>query len=52
MKRPDLVTWDKQSLATQSGKVIRARAEIVERQDGRGHAVVGHTDSNIHFFKN
>ncbi|XP_075872285.1 uncharacterized protein LOC142881830 isoform X2 [Nelusetta ayraudi] len=39
-KRPDLVTWDKQTQATQSGKVIRARAEIVERQDGRGHPVL------------
>lgn len=39
-KRPDLVTWEKNSQATQSGKVIRARAEIVERQDGRGHPVL------------
>lgn len=36
VKRPDLVTWDKQTVSTQSGKLIRARAEIVERQDGRG----------------
>ncbi|XP_008288953.1 uncharacterized protein LOC103363813 isoform X2 [Stegastes partitus] len=34
VKRPDLVTWDKQ---TQGGKIIRTRAEIIERQDGRGH---------------
>uniref|UniRef100_A0A665UCZ7 Uncharacterized LOC115051504 n=1 Tax=Echeneis naucrates TaxID=173247 RepID=A0A665UCZ7_ECHNA len=36
LKRPDLVTWDKQSIITQGGKIIRARAEIIERQDGRG----------------
>ncbi|XP_044191113.1 uncharacterized protein si:ch211-13c6.2 isoform X1 [Thunnus albacares] len=36
VKRPDLVTWDKQSIMTQGGKIIRARAEIIERQDGRG----------------
>ncbi|XP_047460432.1 uncharacterized protein si:ch211-13c6.2 isoform X2 [Mugil cephalus] len=36
LKRQDLVTWDKQSLSTQGGKVMRARAEIIERQDGRG----------------
>ncbi|XP_076610724.1 uncharacterized protein LOC143335308 isoform X2 [Chaetodon auriga] len=36
LKRPDLVTWDKQSIISQGGKIIRARAEIVERQDGRG----------------
>ncbi|XP_019945880.2 uncharacterized protein [Paralichthys olivaceus] len=36
IKRPDLVTWDKQSVMYQGGKIIRARAEIVERQDGRG----------------
>ncbi|CAK6949486.1 uncharacterized protein si:ch211-13c6.2 isoform X1 [Scomber scombrus] len=36
LKRPDLVTWDKQSIMTQGGKIIRARAEIIERQDGRG----------------
>lgn len=34
VKRPDLVTWDKQ---TQAGKIIRTRAEIIERQDGRGN---------------
>ncbi|XP_018553123.1 uncharacterized protein si:ch211-13c6.2 isoform X1 [Lates calcarifer] len=37
VKRPDLVTWDKQSIITQGGKIIRARAEIIERQDGRGN---------------
>ncbi|XP_038580876.1 uncharacterized protein si:ch211-13c6.2 isoform X2 [Micropterus salmoides] len=36
LKRPDLVTWDKQSMVTQGGKIIRAKAEIIERQDGRG----------------
>ncbi|KAM9340363.1 uncharacterized protein ABDE67_016106 [Symphorus nematophorus] len=36
VKRPDLVTWDKQAIMTQGGKIIRARAEIIERQDGRG----------------
>ncbi|XP_010733737.2 uncharacterized protein si:ch211-13c6.2 isoform X2 [Larimichthys crocea] len=40
LKRPDLVTWDKQSIITQGGKIIRARAEIIERQDGRGSPVV------------
>ncbi|XP_041664547.1 uncharacterized protein si:ch211-13c6.2 isoform X2 [Cheilinus undulatus] len=39
MKRPDLVTWDKQSITNQAGKIIRARAEIIERQDGRGTPV-------------
>ncbi|KAM3595622.1 uncharacterized protein V6R79_000282 [Siganus canaliculatus] len=38
VKRPDLVTWDKQN-QNQSGKIIRARAVIVERQDGRGAPV-------------
>ncbi|XP_034456248.1 uncharacterized protein si:ch211-13c6.2 [Hippoglossus hippoglossus] len=37
IKRPDLVTWDKQSIIYQAGKIIRTRAEIVERQDGRGN---------------
>ncbi|XP_028453659.1 uncharacterized protein si:ch211-13c6.2 isoform X2 [Perca flavescens] len=36
LKRPDLVTWNKQSIITHGGKIIRARAEIIERQDGRG----------------
>ncbi|XP_060916569.1 uncharacterized protein si:ch211-13c6.2 isoform X2 [Labrus mixtus] len=36
MKRPDLVTWDKQTITNQGGKIFRARAEIIERQDGRG----------------
>ncbi|XP_070703135.1 uncharacterized protein [Pempheris klunzingeri] len=36
VKRPDLVMWDKQSIITQGGKIIRAKAEIIERQDGRG----------------
>lgn len=40
LKRPDLVTWDKQSIITQGGKIIRARAEIIERQDGRGTPVL------------
>ncbi|XP_035537209.1 uncharacterized protein si:ch211-13c6.2 isoform X2 [Morone saxatilis] len=40
LKRPDLVTWDKQSIITQGGKIIRARAEIIERQDGRGTPVI------------
>ncbi|XP_029976068.1 uncharacterized protein LOC115409177 isoform X2 [Salarias fasciatus] len=37
--RPDLVTWDTQSIVTQGGKIIRAKAEIIERQDGRGTPV-------------
>ncbi|XP_049459321.1 uncharacterized protein si:ch211-13c6.2 isoform X1 [Epinephelus fuscoguttatus] len=36
IKRPDLVTWTKQSIITHGGKIIRAKAEIIERQDGRG----------------
>nr|XP_046273879.1 uncharacterized protein si:ch211-13c6.2 isoform X2 [Scatophagus argus] len=40
LKRPDLVTWDKQPILTQGGKIIRARAEIIERQDGRGNPVL------------
>ncbi|XP_061598515.1 uncharacterized protein si:ch211-13c6.2 isoform X2 [Cololabis saira] len=35
-KRPDLVTWDSQNVKTQVGKIIRAKAEVIERQDGRG----------------
>ncbi|KAL0961854.1 hypothetical protein UPYG_G00332530 [Umbra pygmaea] len=35
-KRPDLVTWDNLSSQSQSGKVIRAKAEVLERQDGQG----------------
>ncbi|CAN9504059.1 unnamed protein product [Ophioblennius macclurei] len=34
--RADLVTWDRESLSTQGGRVIRAKAVIIERQDGRG----------------
>ncbi|AWP21713.1 Hypothetical protein SMAX5B_015866 [Scophthalmus maximus] len=37
VNRPDLVTWDKQAILNQGGKIIRARAEIIERQDGRGN---------------
>ncbi|XP_008420143.1 uncharacterized protein LOC103472341 isoform X3 [Poecilia reticulata] len=36
LKRPDLVTWDSQTINTQGGKIMRAKAEIVERQNGRG----------------
>ncbi|KAF3833851.1 hypothetical protein F7725_025055 [Dissostichus mawsoni] len=43
-KRPELLTRNKQFTLTQSGKAIRARAEIIERQDGRGTPVVGHID--------
>ncbi|XP_068188739.1 uncharacterized protein si:ch211-13c6.2 isoform X2 [Antennarius striatus] len=39
-KRPDLVTWDTQNTISQAGKVIRARAEMIERQDGRGNPVL------------
>ncbi|KAG7501037.1 hypothetical protein JOB18_038260 [Solea senegalensis] len=39
VQRPDLVTWDKQSLTNQGGKIMRAKAEIIERQDGRGQPV-------------
>ncbi|KAG7457435.1 hypothetical protein MATL_G00227160 [Megalops atlanticus] len=34
-QRPDLVTWDLNNMA-QLGKVIRAKAEVAERQEGRG----------------
>ncbi|XP_056273318.1 uncharacterized protein si:ch211-13c6.2 isoform X2 [Pseudoliparis swirei] len=40
LKRPDLVTWDKQSILIHGGKIVRARAEIIERQDGRGTPVL------------
>ncbi|XP_034560400.1 uncharacterized protein si:ch211-13c6.2 isoform X2 [Notolabrus celidotus] len=36
VERPDLVTWDTETVMHQGGKIIRARAEIIERQDGRG----------------
>ncbi|MEQ2278961.1 hypothetical protein AMECASPLE_004646 [Ameca splendens] len=36
LKRPDLVTWDSQTINTQGGKIMRAKAEIIERQNGRG----------------
>ncbi|KAM4725891.1 uncharacterized protein FYW61_013933 isoform 2-T2 [Anableps anableps] len=36
LKRPDLVTWDNHTINTQGGKIMRAKAEIVERQNGRG----------------
>ncbi|KAL3983803.1 T-complex protein 1 subunit theta [Sarotherodon galilaeus] len=36
LKRPDLVTWDRPSVQTLGGKIMRAKAEIIERQDGRG----------------
>uniref|UniRef100_A0A3P9JAP9 C2H2-type domain-containing protein n=1 Tax=Oryzias latipes TaxID=8090 RepID=A0A3P9JAP9_ORYLA len=36
-KRPDLVTWDYKIQNTQAGKIMRAKAEIIERQDGRGY---------------
>ncbi|XP_068603537.1 uncharacterized protein si:ch211-13c6.2 [Brachionichthys hirsutus] len=39
-KRPDLVTWDKQNIINQAGKIIRARSEMIERQDGRGSPVL------------
>ncbi|XP_068431753.1 uncharacterized protein si:ch211-13c6.2 isoform X2 [Clinocottus analis] len=40
LKRPDLVTWNQQSIITHGGKIVRARAEIIERQDGRGTPVL------------
>ncbi|XP_054461337.1 uncharacterized protein si:ch211-13c6.2 isoform X2 [Anoplopoma fimbria] len=39
LKRPDLVTWNKQSIIIHGGKILRTRAEIIERQDGRGTPV-------------
>ncbi|XP_015227780.1 PREDICTED: uncharacterized protein LOC107083257 isoform X1 [Cyprinodon variegatus] len=36
LKRPDLVTWDGNTINTQGGKIMRAKAEIIERQNGRG----------------
>uniref|UniRef100_A0AAY4CU16 Uncharacterized protein n=1 Tax=Denticeps clupeoides TaxID=299321 RepID=A0AAY4CU16_9TELE len=35
LKRPDLVTWNKYNI-NQQGKIVRAKAEVVERQQGRG----------------
>ncbi|XP_072226312.1 uncharacterized protein [Leuresthes tenuis] len=35
-KRSDLVTWDGITIRNQGGKVMRAKAQIIERQDGRG----------------
>ncbi|XP_031441627.1 uncharacterized protein si:ch211-13c6.2 isoform X2 [Clupea harengus] len=35
LQRPDLVTWNKYSI-NQQGKMVRAKAEVVERQEGRG----------------
>ncbi|XP_077405288.1 uncharacterized protein LOC144037587 isoform X2 [Vanacampus margaritifer] len=35
-KRPDLVSWDTHSVVTETGKIIRTRAEIIARQDGSG----------------
>lgn len=35
--RPDLINWDPLRPQTISGKVIRAKSEIAERQDGRGN---------------
>ncbi|XP_037651102.1 uncharacterized protein si:ch211-13c6.2 isoform X1 [Sebastes umbrosus] len=46
LKRPDLVTWNKQSIITHGGKIVRARAEIIERQDGRGTPNVGRVEIN------
>ncbi|CAG5891723.1 unnamed protein product [Menidia menidia] len=36
-KRPDLVTWDGLTIRNQGGKVMKAKAELIERQDGRGN---------------
>nr|XP_046181859.1 uncharacterized protein si:ch211-13c6.2 isoform X1 [Oncorhynchus gorbuscha] len=36
MKRKDLVTWNSTNALAQSGKALRALAEIVERQNGKG----------------
>ncbi|XP_062343162.1 uncharacterized protein si:ch211-13c6.2 isoform X1 [Osmerus eperlanus] len=36
VKRKDLVTWDSKSILAQPGKVVRAKAQVVERQDGQG----------------
>lgn len=35
-KRKDLVTWDSTNALAQSGKALRAKAEIVERENGQG----------------
>lgn len=34
--RPDLISWDFSRPQTISGKIVRARAEVAERQDGQG----------------
>ncbi|KAG7261358.1 hypothetical protein CRUP_022150 [Coryphaenoides rupestris] len=35
-ERKDLVTWDSSTVFNEAAKVIRAKAEVVERQDGCG----------------
>jgi len=35
-ERKDLVTWDSSTVFNETAKVIRAKAEVVERQDGCG----------------
>lgn len=42
-KRPDLVTWNKRE--SLGGTIFKAKAEMIERQDGRGHPVVWKTFS-------
>ncbi|XP_041932021.1 uncharacterized protein si:ch211-13c6.2 isoform X1 [Alosa sapidissima] len=39
LHRPDLITWDNKYSLSQQGKVIRAKAEVIERQEGRGKPV-------------
>ncbi|XP_062384698.1 uncharacterized protein si:ch211-13c6.2 isoform X2 [Sardina pilchardus] len=39
LQRPDLITWDNKYSLSQQGKVIRAKAEVIERQEGRGKPV-------------
>ncbi|KAJ7991513.1 hypothetical protein DPEC_G00284660 [Dallia pectoralis] len=35
--RPDLITWGSSNSQAQSGKTIRAKAVVLERQDGQGN---------------
>ncbi|KAM9409468.1 uncharacterized protein KZ484_001664 isoform 2-T2 [Pholidichthys leucotaenia] len=39
-ERRDLMTWDSHTASNFGGKYMRAKAEIIERQDGRGHPLV------------
>ncbi|XP_056877564.1 uncharacterized protein si:ch211-13c6.2 isoform X2 [Takifugu flavidus] len=46
-KRPDLVTWNKRE--SLGGNICKAKAEMIERQDGRGHPVMAKRSRNTTF---